>query len=141
MPDENPYISRRAESSLISERAPSRGRSVVTALLSIGLGIAFGAVWFMIENAINPFLPLDVQFYFNLYTALGAASAFFSWYMATLVAAGDVRLGCASLILAIPLLFAFLLSPVHPVMLLFALAAIPPCMVAVVKHRKGLPAR
>ena len=93
MPDENPYVSPRAESSLISERAPSAGRSVVTALLSIGLGFAFGVVLFRIENAIDPFLPLDVPFYFIVYTGLGAASAFFSWYMATLVGHGHVRLG------------------------------------------------
>ncbi len=141
MPDDNPYTSPRAESSLISERAPSRGRSVVTALLSIGLGFAFGAVWFMIENAIDPFLPLDVRFYFNLYTELGAASAFFSWYMATLLGAGHARLRCASLILVIPFLFAFLLSPGYAVTVFFAMLVIPPCVVAVMRQRGGLPAR
>jgi hypothetical protein len=135
MPDKNPHISPRAESSLISERAPSAGRSVVTALLSIGLGFAFGVVSFRIENAIDPFLPLDVPFYFIVYTGLGAASAFFSWYMATLVGHGHVRLGCASLILAIPFLFIFVLSPGYPVIVLFAMVAIPPCVVAVIRQR------
>jgi hypothetical protein len=135
MPGENPYIAPRAESSLVSERAPSRRRSVLAVLLSIALGFAFGAVWFMIENAIDPFLPLDVRFYFNLYTEIGAASGFFSWYMATLVGGGHVRLGCASLILAIPFLLAFLLSPGYAVILLFAMVAIPPCVVAGIRQR------
>jgi len=56
--------------------------------------------------------------------------------MAALVGAGHVRLGCAFLILAIPFLFAFLLSPSYAVIVLFAMVAIPPCVVAVMKQRR-----
>ena len=107
-----------------------------TALLSIALGVALGVVWFMIHGAIEPFLPLDVSFYFNLYTEIGAVSGFFSWYMATLVEGERVGLGCALFVLAIPFLPVFLLSlDLNPltacvVMVLFALAVIPSCVVA-----------
>ena len=141
MPGENEFIAPGAESSLISERLSSRGRLVLVALLSIAVGFAFGAVWFMIENAVAPFLPMDVRFYFNLYTGLGAASGVFSWYIAALVGRGHVRLGCASLILATPFLFAFLLSPGYAVTVLFAMVAIPTCVATVIRHRRGLPAR
>jgi hypothetical protein len=112
---------------------------VLTALASIGLGFAFGVVWFKIQDAVEPFHPLDVRFYFIVYTGLGTASAFFSWYMATLVDRGHVRLGCASSIVAIPFLFIFALVPGYAVIVLFATVAVPPCMVAVMRQRGECP--
>jgi hypothetical protein len=108
----------------------------LTALLSIAVGVAIGALWFITARAIEPFHPADVRFYFNLYTEIGAASGFFSWYLATLVNNRRVHVGSACLILAIPFFLVLLLSldnnplTALAVIVLFTLAVIPSCVVA-----------
>ena len=115
----------------------------LTAALSIAAGVGVGVVWFVVASDCELFHPRDVQFYFNLYTEIGAASGFFSWYMAALVTRGHVRLGRASVVLAIPFFLIFLLSlgenPLTAcvVVVLFTLAILPLCAVAVRRRTKG----
>jgi hypothetical protein len=114
----------------------------LTALLSIAVGVAIGVLWFRNARAIEPFYPVDVRYYFNLYTGIGAASGFFSWYMATLVTNRHVRLGRACLVLAIPFFLILLLAlgenplTARVVIVLFTLAVIPSCVVARNSHRQ-----
>jgi hypothetical protein len=40
----------------------------LTAVLSIAVGVAIGVLWFLIARAVEPFYPVDVRYYFNLYS-------------------------------------------------------------------------
>jgi hypothetical protein len=113
---------------------------ILAALLSIAIGVAIGALWFVTAQTIEPFYPIDVRFYFSLYAGIGAASGFFSWYVAMLVRSKHIRPGRACLVLAIPFFPIFLLSlnlnPVTAlaVTVLFVLAVIPSFAVAISGH-------
>lgn len=108
----------------------------LTLLLSITVGLAFGAIWFVIVNAIEEFQPLDSQSILVGYATIGAVSGLFSWYVAMLVNRGSVHLGSAILFLAIPYVLIFLVSvnknPATQcaVVVLFALAVLPLHIVA-----------
>ncbi|MGB7732096.1 MAG: hypothetical protein WBL72_00240 [Thermoguttaceae bacterium] len=112
----------------------------LTALLSIAAGIAIGALWFVCAQTIEPFYPVDVRFYFSLYTEIGAASGFFSWYIAMLVKDEHIRLRRGCFVLAIPFFPVLLLSlDLNPatalaVIVLFVLAVIPSCVIARSSH-------
>jgi hypothetical protein len=120
---------------------------VLTAALSIAAGIGAGIVWFVMARACEPFHPQDVRFYFNLYTEIGAATGFFSWYVTILVHGGHVRLGRALVILAIPFFPIFFLSlgenssTAFVVVVLFALAIMPSCAVAIGRRKPDVPDR
>jgi hypothetical protein len=119
----------------------------LTAALSIVVGIGVGVVWFVMARACEPFHPQDVRFYFNLYTEIGAASGVFSWYMTTFVHGGRIRLGRALVITAIPFFLIFFLSigenpfTAFVAVVLFTLAIIPSCAVAVGRRKRDAPDR
>jgi hypothetical protein len=118
--------------------------TILTAVLSIVVGIVVGVVWFMTARGIVPIHPQDACFYFTLYSAISAASGFFSWYMAILIQSGRVRLVRALAVLAIPFFLIFLLSlydnpfTAYVVIVLFALTSFPSCVVAR-RRRRGVP--
>jgi hypothetical protein len=120
---------------------------VLTAALSIAVGMGVGMVWFVMARACERFHPQDVRFYFNLYTEIGAATGFFSWYMTTRVHGGHVRLGRALVILAIPFFLIFLLSlgenpfTAFVVVVLFTLAIMPSCAIALGRRNPDVPDR
>ena len=75
--------------------------------------------------------PMDVSFYFRLYSTIGGVSGFFAWHVATLVARNRIRARSVVHIMAIPLAFIVVLAadknPITAivVILLFALGSLP----------------
>ena len=68
---------------------------------------------------------------FAVIAEIGAASGLYSWFMATFVRSGRVPFKIALAILAIPFLLIYLIAPNVVVLVLFALALVPICAVAI----------
>jgi hypothetical protein len=104
------------------------------AVVCVAAGFAVGLLWYVAVRAIEGFEdmhPMDVRFYFRLYSTIGGVSGFFAWYVATLVARNRIRTRSVMHIIAIPLMFIVVLAadrnPITAVVviLLAALGSLP----------------
>jgi hypothetical protein len=109
----------------------------LSALLCVAAGVALGILWFAIANSVEPFMPIDFRYYLNLFMEIGGIWGFLSWFVAARVRDRHLTLGGACCILGVPSFLLFLLSGNNDLLTtlvtiaLFALAAIPSCVVAV----------
>jgi hypothetical protein len=114
----------------------SRNTKMITsyAVLCVVAGLALGVIWHFIVFAVDAsdeLHPLDVSFYWKLHLAIGGVSGGLAWYSAFLVEKHRIRPFSLAAILAIPLMFVFVLAidknPITAVaiIVLFAIGMIP----------------